>query len=143
MGRGAAVNGNGHAVLPPAILEPARVTRYRQPPRVRRGTWRRVGRFFFILGAVVLMIALALAGGAYLYYHQSLGAVAAHSKDVKLASKKLDIPLPNQPAIALVLGEDKRAGKEAIAGATDAERPPEVQGVVIREAGQEVCGTTG
>jgi len=116
MGRGAAVNGNGQAVLPPAILEPATVTRYRQPPRVRRGMWRRVGRFFFILGAIVLMLALASVGGAYLYYHKSISAVAAHSKDVKLASKKLDIPLPNQPAIALVLGEDKRAGKEASAG---------------------------
>ena len=33
----------------------------------------------------------------------------AHSKDVKVAPKHLDIPLPNQPAIALVVGYDKRA----------------------------------
>ena len=33
---------------------------------------------------------------------------AAHSKDVKLAPRTLDIPLPNQPAIALVVGYDKR-----------------------------------
>ena len=50
------------------------------------------------------------AGGAYLYCHQSVAAVAAHSKDVKLAAKHLDIPLPNQPAIALVVGYDKRHG---------------------------------
>src|SRR5205823_12700456 len=51
-------------------------------------------------------------GGTYLYYHQSVAAVAAHSKDVKLAAKHLDIPLPNHPAIALVLGYDKRLGKD-------------------------------
>ena len=33
----------------------------------------------------------ASAGGAYLYYHQSVAAVAAHSKDVKVAQKRLDI----------------------------------------------------
>jgi LCP family protein required for cell wall assembly len=111
IGRGAVVNGNGRAVLPPSPL--TEVTRYRQPERERRSTWRRVGRFFFILGAIIVMIGGGLAGGAYLYYHQTIGEISAHSKDVKLASKRLDIPLPNQPAIALVLGYDHRLGKES------------------------------
>ena len=118
IGRGAIVNGNGRAVFPPAIIEPATVTRYRQPPSPHRGFWAKAGRFFLWLIAVVVMIALASLGGAYLYYHQSISAVAAHSKDVKLASKHLDIPLPHQPAIALIVGYDKRLGKEgAYAGA--------------------------
>ncbi len=115
IGRGAAVNGNGRAVYPPAILAP--VTRYRQPPRQSRGFWAKVGHVFVWLVALVLMVALAVLGGAYLYYHQSVSALAAHSKDVKLASQHLDIPLPNQPGVALVVGYDKRKGKEAqIAG---------------------------
>jgi LCP family protein required for cell wall assembly len=62
------------------------------------------------LCAVALMVDVGAAAGAYLYFHQSVAAVVAHSKDVKLASKHLDIPLPNQPAIALLVGYDKRHG---------------------------------
>ena len=76
----------------------------------RAARWALVGRFFLGLLALVLLLALGAAGGAYLYYHESVVAVAAHSKDVKLAQKHLDLPLPNQPAIALVVGYDKRKG---------------------------------
>lgn len=113
IGRAAAVNGNGqgHAIMPPAAVAP--VTRYQQPVPTRSG-WARVGNFLFVLFALAVMAASALAGGAYLYYHETVvGGLTAHSKDVKLASKKLDIPLPNQPAIALVVGYDKRLGADA------------------------------
>ena len=111
IGRATAANGNGRAIAPPAPVAP--VTRYQQPVPTRTG-WARVGRFFFVLFALVVMAAGALAGGAYLYYHETVvGGLTAHSKDVKLASKKLDIPLPNQPAIALVVGYDKRLGADA------------------------------
>jgi LCP family protein required for cell wall assembly len=113
IGRATAVNGNGNgrATAPPPPAAP--VTRYQQPVRTRGG-WARVGRFFFVLFAAIVMVAGALAGGAYLYYHETVvGGLTAHSKDVKLASKKLDIPLPNQPAIALVVGYDKRLGADA------------------------------
>jgi LCP family protein required for cell wall assembly len=112
IGRATAVNGNGQAraIAPPAA---APVTRYQQPVPTRSG-WARVGHFFFVLFALVVMVAGALAGGAYLYYHETVvGGLTAHSKDVKLASKKLDIALPNQPAIALVVGYDKRLGADA------------------------------
>src|SRR5438552_16462618 len=107
IGRSAGANGNGSAVLPPAILSP--VSRYTQS-RPRLSRWGLVGRLFVGLLALVLLLALGSAGGAYLYYHESVAAVAAHSKDVKIASKHLDLPLPNQPAIALVVGYDKRSG---------------------------------
>jgi LCP family protein required for cell wall assembly len=113
IGRATAVNGNGagREILPPAAAPP--ITRYQQPVPTRT-RWARVGNFFFVLFALILMIAGAMAGGAYLYYHETVvGGLTAHSKDVKLASKKLDIPLPNQPAIALVVGYDKRLGKDA------------------------------
>jgi LCP family protein required for cell wall assembly len=113
IGRAAAVNGNGaaRAVLPPAAVAP--ITRYQQPVYTRRG-WARVGRFFGWVLAAVVMAAGAFAGGLYLYYHETVvGGLAAHSKDVIVASKKLDIPLPNEPAIALVVGYDKRKGIEA------------------------------
>jgi LCP family protein required for cell wall assembly len=111
IGRGAAANGNGRAVLPPAVLGP--ITRYRQPGRPARTIWARLGRAFLWLVALVLLAALGVAGGAYLYYNQSVAAVAAHSKDVRVAAKNLDIPLPGQPTVALVIGYDKRKGAEA------------------------------
>jgi LCP family protein required for cell wall assembly len=107
IGRSAGANGNGHAVLPPTILSP--VTRYTQP-RKPRNRWLLALKLFGSFLALVCLAALGAAGGAYLYYHESVQAVAAHSKDVKIASKHLDVPLPNQPAIALVVGYDKRKG---------------------------------
>jgi len=107
IGRSAGANGNGHAVLPPAILSP--VKRYTQPRPPRR-RWVLVAKFFVGFAALATLLALGSAGGAYLYYHQSVTAVAAHSKDVKIAQKALHIPKANQPAIALVIGYDKRKG---------------------------------
>src|SRR5437763_9384523 len=101
IGRSAgAANGNGHAVLPPAIPSP--ITRYVQPPR-RRSRWAIAGRFVLGLLALVLLLALGGTGGAYLYYHESVVQVTAHSKDVKLAQKRLDLPKPNQPAVESLL----------------------------------------
>lgn len=107
IGRSAGANGNGHAVLPPAILSP--VTRYAQPPKPRR-RWVLVGKIFVGLLALALLLALGSAGGAYLYYHESVTAVAAHTKDVKIAQKALHIVGAHEPAIALVIGYDKRSG---------------------------------
>src|SRR4051812_10782560 len=92
IGRSAGANGNGHAILPPAILSPVR--RYAQPPN-RRSRWVLVGKFFGGFVALLVLLALGSAGGAYLYYHQSVAAVAAHSKDVKVAQKALHIARAN------------------------------------------------
>ena len=107
IGRSAGANGNGHAVLPPAILSP--VTRYTQPRQPRR-RWVLVARFLLGFLALAVLLGLGSAGGAYLYYHESVQAVAAHSKDVKIAQKALHIVRANEPAIALVIGYDKRKG---------------------------------
>ena len=65
-----------------------------------------------ILGWAALVLAVVAggtAGGAYLYVHESVAAVAPRSVEVKKALKSLDVPLPGQPATALVIGYDRRA----------------------------------
>jgi len=107
MGRGAAMNGNGRAVFPPAVLTP--VVRYEQPAR-RRSLLRVVARVFLWLIVAVIVVATGLAGGAYLYFDEEVVAeVRAHSPEVRKAAKDLDILPAGEPAIALVVGYDKRA----------------------------------
>jgi LCP family protein required for cell wall assembly len=113
VGRAAQSNGNGRvkAVFPP---RPATaVTRYRQPPPPKRTGLRLFGRFLFVAFVVLAALVVGAAGGSYLYAHQSVSAIQAHSRDVKRASAALNIPVANQPATALVLGYDHRAGIES------------------------------
>ena len=107
MGRGAAVNGDLRPVLPPGALSP--VTVYRQPEPARRGTLGRIRMLLLWLLVGALMAVTAAAGGVYLFFHQSVAAVVAHTPDVELAQKRLDVALPGQPATALVIGYDHRA----------------------------------
>src|SRR5579884_4528712 len=102
VGRGPAQNGNGRAVFPPGTL--ATVTRYRQPPQERTTAFGFFWRILVGTLLVVLSLALGIAGGAYLYFHQSVAAVRAHTPSVVRASKTLDVPLPNHAAIALIIG---------------------------------------
>src|SRR5580765_5055749 len=112
MGRAATLNGNGRAVLPPPVLESMR--RYRQPPPPTRSTGRLIGRVFGWIMLALVVVASGLAGGLYLYGHESLTAIAPHTKEVKVAITHLTkVPEPTQPATALVVGYDQRAGKEA------------------------------
>ncbi len=108
VGRGAGLNGkNGHAVFPPSAV--STVVRYRQPPRKRTG----IGLFGrILLGTLLTVVGLALAvgGGAYLWYHHTVSSLEAHSTGVKIAQKELDVTLPGHAAIALVVGYDQRAG---------------------------------
>ena len=111
IGRGATVNGNGRAVLPPA---PATFTRYRQPEPPRRTAIQWVGRILLWLLVAALTVAAGLAGGIYLYVHKNVAAVQAHSPDVVKAAQYADAPPPaGQAATALVVGYDHRAGEEA------------------------------
>jgi LCP family protein required for cell wall assembly len=113
-GRSAAANGNGRAVLPPSVLEElTRVTRYNQPPPPRRSVLGIVVRGFLWLVAAAAVVATGLAGGAYLYIDEDVvAALRPREKQVREAAKELDIPVADQPAIALVVGYDKRAGIE-------------------------------
>jgi len=60
----------------------------------------------------VTSLALAVAGGGYLYFHKAVAAVRAHTVAVKKAAAALDIPVAHHAAIALVIGYDHRAGAE-------------------------------
>ena len=106
LGRGAAPNGNGKPVLPPGALSPVSV--YAQPARSPRSRSSLVGRVALWLGVVSLVFATGAAGGAYLYFHQSVAAVAAETPEVKRAARQLSVALPGQPAVALVIGYDHR-----------------------------------
>jgi LCP family protein required for cell wall assembly len=107
LGRGAALSGNVQAVLPPGALSPISV--YRQPSPGGRSRFALVGRIAMWLGVACLVLLAGVAGGSYLYFHQSVAAVAAKTPEVKRAARQLDVPLPGHPAIALVLGYDHRA----------------------------------
>jgi LCP family protein required for cell wall assembly len=106
IGRGAGVNGNGHAVLPPGALTP--VTLYRQPPPPQRGVAARVGRFFLWAGAVLAVVVVGIVGGFYLWAHERLALLRPTSAEGQLTQARLDPP--KSAAIALVLGYDHRAG---------------------------------
>ena len=108
MGRAATVNGNGRAVLPPGVLEPMR--RYRPPEPPRRSTRSKIGRVFgWILLALVVIVS-GLGGGVYLYGHETLNSIAAHTPGVVKSQKDLQAPTASQPAVALLIGYDARAG---------------------------------
>jgi len=106
LGRAAAPDGNEKAVLPPGALSPVNV--YRQPARGPRSRMALIGQIALWLGAASLVLVVGAAGGAYLYFHESVAAVAAKTPEVRRAARKLDVPLPGQPAVALVIGYDHR-----------------------------------
>ena len=99
-------------VLPPVVAGP--VVRYRAPEPPGRSL---VGLFVSVLGWLVLAIVVVvsgLAGGLYLYGHETLNAIAAKSPEVKSAVSALDsVPAASQPAIALIAGYDRRMGADA------------------------------
>jgi LCP family protein required for cell wall assembly len=118
IGRGASANGNGRAVLPPEVSLPLTVSVYRQPPRRRGAGALLVAGLGWLLVAIVT-VAVGLAGGAYLYFHETVNAIAAHTPELKIAQERLDIVPPDAPAIALVVGIDERQkGVDATDGST-------------------------
>ena len=98
-------NGNGTPVLPPGAMSP--VSFYRQAP-AKRSRARLAARVALWLGMASLVLAAGAAGGAYLYFHESVAAVAAKTPEVKRAARTLEVPLPGRPAVALVIGYDHR-----------------------------------
>jgi len=114
MGRAATLNGNGRAVLPPPVLEPMR--RYRQPGPPRRTTGGTIWRIFGWILLAVLVVASGITGGLYLYWHETVSAIGAHSKGAIAASKDKNlhaIASPSEPATALIVGYDARKGADA------------------------------
>src|SRR5919109_408629 len=111
IGRGAAVDGNGRPVLPPAALTP--MTLYRQPEPPRRTGLQLVGRILLWLLVAVLVVAAGLLGGAYLYFHEQVKAVQAHDPALIQAERGLELTEAGKPATALIVGYDHRAGPES------------------------------
>jgi hypothetical protein len=109
-GRSAGADGNGRTTLPPDALTP--VTVYAADGAPRRGRWGLLGRLLGVLAAAVLMLGVSLAGGVYLWVHESVAAVSPHSEDVKNAVARLaGVPPADKAAVALVIGYDSRAGE--------------------------------
>jgi hypothetical protein len=81
LGRAAAPDGNGKPVLPPGAHSPVNV--YRQPPRGPRSRFALVGQIALWLGAASLILLAGTAGGAYLYFHESVAAVGARTPEVR------------------------------------------------------------
>jgi LCP family protein required for cell wall assembly len=119
VGRAATLNGNGNgrAVMPPGIVEPMR--RYSPPPPPPQSTRSTAAKIFgWILLALVIVVT-GLAGGLYLYAHETLSAIAPKTKEVKASAKDLaGPPAPTEAAVALVVGYDARAGSEGF-GSSD------------------------
>ena len=111
MGRGATVNGNGRPVYPPGVHTPMR--RYRQPDPSRRTPWQMVRTVVLWVVLASVVVAAGAAGAAYLKTHEFLQAIAPKTKVDRAAAKRLDLAIPGQPTIALVIGTDRRKGSQA------------------------------
>jgi LCP family protein required for cell wall assembly len=123
-------NGNGaYPPGPPPLLEPP----VRPPPpppsapaalsdrsfyRVRRNPLKLLAKGVMWLVVLVLVAVGALAGGVKLYFDYSVAAVRPTSEEVKEAVKDLDVLVPGRPAVAIVIGYDKRPG-DSSAGRSD------------------------
>jgi LCP family protein required for cell wall assembly len=111
VGRGAGANGNGRAVFPPGAI--SSVTRYRQPPPPDATGLGLLRRILLITFLAVSALILGGIGGGYLYTHQFVAGLRAHTPAVVRAAKALDLPVANRAAIALVIGYDHRKGVES------------------------------
>ena len=111
VGRGAELGAD--EPFAPAPLHPVAIYRQAEVPSSARPSLAL--RILGWAALVVLVVVSGVAGGAYLYVHESVAAVAPRSVEVKKAAKQLDVPLPGAPATALVIGYDRRKsdGKNA------------------------------
>jgi LCP family protein required for cell wall assembly len=108
IGRAGGPNGNGHSGMPPLLTS---ASRYKQPPPPNRPLARKLLIAFGWLALVLLVVGAGVGGGIYLYGHETLNQVKAHSKQVVRSETLLaTLGKPGSPAIALVAGYDHRAG---------------------------------
>jgi LCP family protein required for cell wall assembly len=120
IGQGAALSGSGEAAAP--LFGP--MARYRHPGPPRRSVFGVILRGFAWLLLAILVVGAGAAGGAYLYAHEALVHVSAHTRDLQQVQGKGSgdlkaVPPPGKPAIALVAGYDVRGaprGKNPYAG---------------------------
>ena len=107
-----------HVGAPPLARPPAAAERSFY--RVRRNPLRVLGKALMWLVVAALVAAGALVGGVKLYFDYSVAAVRAHSPEVIDAQRELDAaPEAGQPATAIVIGYDRRAGETGTGSRSD------------------------
>jgi LCP family protein required for cell wall assembly len=114
VGRGATFGGDGREALPPPATNA--VHYYRQPVPPPRSRRRLLGRILRRSLIAALVVVSGVAGGLYLYGHETLNQLAAHSSGGIAASKDKNlhaVASPSAPATALVIGYDMRKGADA------------------------------
>jgi|tagenome__1003787_1003787.scaffolds.fasta_scaffold20987368_2 LCP family protein required for cell wall assembly len=80
-----------------------------EQPRPPRRVWRVLGKTLFALAALAVMVATATAAGSYLYTEDTVSQLAPPKTiETEKTRKALAIAAPGKPAVALVLGYDKR-----------------------------------
>ena len=86
------------------------IARYRQPDPPRRSLIGLILRGFGWLVLAAAVIGSGAAGGAYLYAHETLKDVSAHTGALRKTETNGDLKVPkaSDPAIALVAGYDVR-----------------------------------
>ncbi|MGZ8694925.1 MAG: LCP family protein [Gaiellaceae bacterium] len=90
------------------------MVRYTQAPAPRRGFLRWLGRIVFTIIALAAMLVAAAVAGTWFYGEATVAALAPRTQEVKEARSSLALPeAPSKPAIALVIGYDKRVSTEA------------------------------
>lgn len=111
------------AAAPPPPRMPASLDGPRSPRsyyRSRRHPLRLLGKIVMWLVVAVLVAAGALAGGVKLYFDYSVAAIRATSPETVAAQKELDAaPAAGEPATAIVIGYDMRAGETAAGSRSD------------------------
>jgi LCP family protein required for cell wall assembly len=85
--------------------------RYRVDEPTGSSGLRLLGRVLLYACVGIVVLVLGAVAGAYLWLHQSVAAVQAHSKDAKEAKQYLEPAQPHHAAIALVIGYDHRANE--------------------------------
>ena len=134
-------NGDGTNGYPPELLTPPDPQLVAAPPappaaaapplppadgsrperafyRVRRNPLKLLAMGVVWLVVGFLVAAGALAGGVKLYFDYSVAAIRPSSEQVRQAAELLDLPVAGQPAVAIVIGYDRRPG-ETSAGRGD------------------------
>jgi len=118
VGRVAGSNGGGYPYAPPG--DGARIALYRSDAPSERSRLRRLTRVLALVALALLALILGAGGGAFLWFDRSVAAVQVLTPALSRAEKELSLPLPGQPAVALVIGLDTRAGTGGGSDNTDA-----------------------
>lgn len=131
-GTSRSANGNGSGVLPamppPPVEPPAGAAAPPPPPgpisrrasyRVRRNPLKLLVKGVLWLVAIALVGAGALAGGVKLYFDHSVSAIRATSPEAIAAAEELVGVTAGKPAVAIVIGYDRRAGDPSSGSRSD------------------------